>query len=141
MRVYTVHLPPPSSRPDTAPVAIREGFSLWALLFTGLWALYHRMWLIGIALLAGLAALVAGLEAAGIPELPEAVVVLAAVAWVGASAHDWRRWHLARKGWKEAAVIAAPDRDAALRRYLDLAALDGGLPPREPAPAGAAHPA
>ena len=50
MSVYTVHEPP--LRPsEAAPnperfVFVRDGFYFWAFLFSVLWMLWHRMWLI-----------------------------------------------------------------------------------------------
>lgn len=122
MRVYTIHLPPPYSGRDRDPEVIREGFSFWAFLLTFLWALFNRMFLIALALVLGLAALGVALGALQVNPLAEGVITLAAAIWIGCSANDWRRAHLARKGWKEAAVVAAPDANAALRRYADLAA-------------------
>lgn len=123
MRIYTVHLPPPVSGAGRETLVIREGFNFWAFLFGGVWALANRMWLAGIALLALQGALAAAIRYWALTDLGEAVVLIAVAVWIGASANDWRRRHLARKGWKEAAVIAAGDRDAALRRYLDLEAI------------------
>ena len=122
MRIYTVHLPPSFSAAAGEALVLREGFNWWAFLFGGLWALAGRMWLLALALLALHGAAV-GLELAGVNEEVAMVVTLAVSVWIGCSANDWRRAHLARKGWKSAGIIAAPDRDAALRRYLDLSAL------------------
>lgn len=142
MRIYTIHLPPPYTARDAEPVVIREGFNWWAFLFSALWAFVNRMWLVGVALVLVSVALGAGLDALSLGDTAAVVVTLAVDVWIGCAANDWRRAHLARKGWKEAAVIAAPDRDAALRRYLDLAAIGPArTPPAAPAvppPAGAA---
>lgn len=123
MRIYTIHLPPPYSARGHEPLAIREGFNWWALLFSGLWAFANRMWLAGIAMLLVPAAVAAGLDYAGAAEIFSTVVTLAVAVYIGAAANDWQRAHLARKGWKETRVIAAADRDSALRRYLDFAAI------------------
>ncbi len=133
MRIYTIHLPPPYTARAAEPVVIREGFSLWAFLFTGLWALFHRMWLIGVAVVVATVALALALAVFSVSDPAQLVVTLALDVWIGSVANDWRRFHLARKGWKEAAVIAAPDRDTALRRYLDLAAIE--RPPARLVPA------
>ena len=134
MRIYTVHLPPPFSKRAREVEMIREGFNWWAFLFSGLWMLAQGMWVVGVAVLVltGLAA--AGLEYFGVGDVASSILTLAIGVYVGCSANDWHRAHLARKGWKEAAVIAAPDRDGALRRYLDLAALEA-VPAAHPQPA------
>lgn len=130
MKVYTVHLPPPFTGRDRDAVLVREGFNWAAFLFTGLWALVNRMWLVGALLIAGMTALGLAFGLLALSETAQWVVTLAVGAWIGASANDWRRAHLAAKGWKEVAVIAAPDRDAAFRRYADLAALEARAAPR-----------
>jgi hypothetical protein len=127
MRIYTIHMPPPITGRGRDAVAIREGFNVWAFLFSGLWAFAHRMWLVGIAIIAVTAAIAGALDYVGMGEAAEAVITLAAGVVIGASANDWRRAHLARKGWREVAVIAATDADVALRRYLDFAAI-GAVP-------------
>ena len=49
MRVWTVHLPPPTDRAGRpsrrSPVLVQEGFSWGAFLFGPLWLLAHRLWL------------------------------------------------------------------------------------------------
>ena len=50
MSIYTVHEPPPKADEDAADptrfVFVRDGFSFWAFLLTGLWMLRHRLWLV-----------------------------------------------------------------------------------------------
>ena len=55
MPVYTVHEPPPRDSDDAADAAdrfvfVRDGFSFWAFLFAPLWMLWHRLWLVLLAL-------------------------------------------------------------------------------------------
>ena len=45
MQVYTVHIHPGDADPMENAILIREGFNFWAFLLSGLWALYHRLWL------------------------------------------------------------------------------------------------
>jgi hypothetical protein len=115
MRVYTVHLPPtaePAPAGEAGPLLVREGFSWGAFFFGPLWALAHRLWLVAVAWLV--------------------LVVLATLLspWVGlglqfllaSEARNLRRWTLARRGWREEGVVAAPDRARATQRLLDAAA-------------------
>ncbi len=123
MRIWTVHSPPaaipPASGdearfgPGPLPVLVREGFA-WPALFLGpFWLLWHREWL---ALLGWLVlALLAGLLPGGLA--PWAGLGLQFL--LAASAHDLRRWTLARHGWRLDGVVAARDEDAALVRLLD----------------------
>jgi hypothetical protein len=123
MRIYTIHLPPPTASSKSEAVVMCEGFNWWAFLFTGLWALGARMWLMGTALILVNCALVVSLDYVGAGNIVVGVVMVAVSVLIGAEANDWRRAYLARKGWRRAALIAAVDRDTALRRYLDLSAL------------------
>jgi hypothetical protein len=118
MRVYTVHVPPFSSRePD--PILIKEGFSWPALLFGPLWSLASRLWLVTVGLVVVLVALGAVLDALAVDDLVETVVSLAVAVLIGAHGNDWRRRALARRGYREAGVVAARSIDEALARYLD----------------------
>lgn len=107
MRAWTVHLPPDAAE----PVLLREGFSVWALLFGPLWLLWHRCWL------AALGALVLAVALAFLmPPLTLALAVL-----LGLHGQDLRRWTLARRGWRLAHVVMARDEEAALARLLSRA--------------------
>ncbi|MFM2129712.1 MAG: hypothetical protein RL477_1258 [Pseudomonadota bacterium] len=123
MRTYTVHLPPPFTAAAREPLVIAEGFNWWAFLFSGLWAFVNRLWLLGLAMIAATTAIAWGLDVLGLGEMAQGVVTLAVAVYIGFESNDWHRAHLARKGWKAAGVVAAADRDGALRRYLDFAAI------------------
>jgi hypothetical protein len=72
-------------------------------------------------------------DAIGVEDVVETVVSLAVAVLIGAHGNDWRRRGLARRGYREAGVVAARSLDEALARYLDS----------EPAPRGLrlrAHP-
>jgi hypothetical protein len=74
-----------------------------------------------VALLVVMLAIDAVAEFAGINPLLAAVIQLAVSLWIGFSGNDWRRRALERRGYVTGAVIAAPNADAALRRFVDLA--------------------
>jgi Protein of unknown function (DUF2628) len=109
VRIYTAH-----TRARRSPVLVREGFSVGALVFGPFWLLAYRGWIAGvIALCVEIAIAVLARGAVG-------TVLLLAVAWlIGLFGHDLRRWSLARQGYLEAHVVAAPDADTALARLLD----------------------
>lgn len=137
MRVYTVHVPPYSSR-DREPILIKEGFSWLAFLFGFLWALYHRLWLAAAGI--AIAYVVAGalMDAIGLDGLTQAIVTLAIAFVIGAHGNDWWRRKLARMGARDEGVVAARTIDEALRRYLDAeparatARARTGPPPQPP---------
>ncbi len=108
MTIWTAHL-----RPHAAPVLIREGFSLGALVFGFLWLLGRGAFI--PAALALAAQVLAGVLTRG----PSRVVLELGIAVIlGVSGRDLVRWHLGLRGYRPAHVLAAQDYDAALARLL-----------------------
>jgi hypothetical protein len=122
LRVYTVHLPPPSSD-DPTPVLVKEGFSWPGFFFGVIWALWHRLWIEAAALLALFIAAGVIFDVANLGEPVESLIMFAVALLVGFNGNDWRRESLRRRGYQEAGVVAGPDSDNALRRFLDLRAV------------------
>ena len=52
LKVYTVHLRQPARDAERDLVIVREGFSWGAFLVSVLWALWNRLWLVAIVLMA-----------------------------------------------------------------------------------------
>ena len=118
MRVYTTHRRSAGLFADPDLVLVKEGFCWPAFLFTGLWALSHRMWLTALGLFAAGAAIELLSAAVGVGSLVNAALSLGAMLFVGFAANDWRRSSLARRGYIEGPVVAAPDQDAAEWRLI-----------------------
>ena len=119
MRHYTVHLRRHGLDPDSDLVLVKEGFSWPAFLFSVLWALSQRLWLVaGLFFLVQVAmSLVLALWT---PDLVSAAAVSTGAALILAyAANDLRRWTLSRRGFVETGVVAADGRDGAERRFLD----------------------
>ncbi len=134
LRLYTVHLPPPSSG-DTVPVLIKEGFSWGAFLFNVIWTLWHRLWIESAALLALFLALGVISDYIALTDSVETAIMVAVAVLIGFSGNDWRRESYRRRGYRDADVVSGPDPENALRRFLDLRAVDN----HRPAPAPAAY--
>lgn len=122
MRIYSAHIDPLSPHPDAGAVLLRDGFN-WAAFFVAvLWSLWHRLWWVS-ALVLVIELAVAAIAAVLVDPLLAVVLRLAVAVYIGASANDWRRWTLRRRGWREAGIVVARDRDAAEHRFLtDLSA-------------------
>lgn len=123
MSVYTVHEPPLRAS-EAAPnperfVFVREGFYFSAFLFSVLWMLWHRMWLILLVYVAFVAGLEAALRYAGTPRPLLALVGLLIALLVGIEAATLRRFKLARSGWNNVAVISGDNLEDAERRFFD----------------------
>jgi len=124
MRLYTVHIRRTAREQDREAVLVREGFSWGAFLFTVLWALWHRLWLAAILLLLAALAIGVAVELAGLDSLTETVLMLALALYAGFAGNDWRRARLLRRGYEEAAAVAAADLVEAERRYFDRSGSD-----------------
>lgn len=93
-----------------------------------------RCWVVAALLLSVTIALAVVMQFLGLAELQRTLVWLGYMALIGWSANDWRRATLVRNGWQFDSVIAAPDRDRALLRWLDRQA---AVPSSRPLPAPA----
>ncbi len=126
LRIYTVHLPTSSLREvvrDAVPHLVKEGFS-WPAFFLGvIWALWHRLWIEAAALIALFLAAGVILDSLEPGESIQLAVMIAIAVLIGASGNNWRRESLRRRGFVDAGVVAGPDTENALCRYLDLRAL------------------
>lgn len=120
MAVYTAHrLVPIDGGAEKRTVFVKEAFAWPAFFFTGFWAFWQRMWLVGLLLLAVQVALDAGLAALGADMLVRGVVLLGYLLAVGFFANDWRRAWLKRRGFALVGVVSGDNQEAATRRYYD----------------------
>jgi hypothetical protein len=119
LRYYSV-LVKPGAPPETARF-VRDGFHFWAFVFTVLWALYQRLWFAALLIAAAIAAIALAEQALGWPIVAAVAAELVLGVLVGLEAGAWQRATLERRGWVEAAVIAASNRDAAEQRFAELA--------------------
>ncbi len=165
MSVYTVHEPPlraAEALPNPERFAfVRDGFSWWAFLVSALWMLWHRMWLVLVIYLAVVVGVEAALRHVGASGVVVAVVGLVISFLVGIEAGTLRRFTLARRGWKNVAVVSGDDVEEAERRFFDVWVSEAphqrgappsasgpsapptqsGPPPPAPAPRGPPEPA
>lgn len=128
MRVYSVHFRRQARGADL--VLVKEGFCWPAFFLSFLWALWHRMWLTVLWLVAVSAALGALTAVLRLDPVGEAAVSLGAALLVGFFANDIRRWSLDKRGYSHEGVVVGDNEDGALRRFLANAPLiTGGIRP------------
>jgi hypothetical protein len=120
VKLYSVHDRPGSPAPDRDVVLVKEGFCWPAFFLTVLWPLWHRLWRTFIVVLLLGAGLEAALVVVGADGVTAAAAGLAYSIAIGYGAGDWRRSGLLRQGYRPLGVVAAANRDAALRRFYDL---------------------
>ncbi len=119
MRFYSVHLRRHGLDPDRDIVLVKEGFSWPALLFSFLWALWHRLWLAAAAIFLAVTTLNAAVYWLRPDALSQAALSLGLGVIVGYLGNDFRRRKLTKLGFAFAGAVSGDDPDQALRRYLD----------------------
>ena len=118
MRIYAAYLDPASLEEDRAAILVKEGMCWPAFFFSFLWAVWHRMWWIALALLAA-AGIPAVLTALGANGAAGVIFAVAVAAFVGGAANDWRARALERRGRRLVAVVAGRNREDAARRLFE----------------------
>ncbi len=119
MKVYSVHLNPREDNPYEQAKFIPEGFNLYAFIFTGFWALYHRNWWMAALFFtlhfgSGFYGASVGLSAPSIVFLEFGFRVM-----IGLSANDLWRALLERKDWATSDVVVAYSELEATHRYYE----------------------
>lgn len=120
MRLFTVHFRGSEDAPDGDLEVVREGFRFWAFLFTVLWALWNRLWLVALGLFAVQSLASALAQFAGAGTAVDAAITLGVAVLFGLLAADLKRWTLARRGYAMVSVVGADDDMGAELRFLDL---------------------
>ena len=116
MAIYSVH-----SRlgaPAEDAVFVKEGFAWAAFVFTLLWALWHRMWVVAAVAFSATAAIAAAASWLALGDLTVNLASLAVSLILGFEGNDLRRWSLARRGYREIAMAAGRDLDEAELRFF-----------------------
>lgn len=125
LQIYTVHTNPSQSPRDAVPVFLREGFNWYAFLFTFVWALYHRLWLVA-SLIFGFNIAVGFLQSSGLISQESAYIILiASQVIMGFEGNDWVRSKLTRRGYITAGIISGDSLLRAQQRFFDQLAHAG----------------
>ncbi|MCU0885300.1 MAG: DUF2628 domain-containing protein [Beijerinckiaceae bacterium] len=138
MAFYTVLMPPATAGETQTDqfektVFLKDGFVVFAFLFTGLWLLSKRLWLaFGIFLLLWLA-LAFGGRAIGLHPLGLALAQALIGLFLGLEGHALLERKLIRKGWQPAGVVEGKDIGSVERRFFETMPM--AARPGLPAPA------
>ena len=123
MRFYTIHAPRrPWASTETSVEearAVKDGFSWPAFVFSFVWALWHRLWLVAAAIFAAEFAVGMLVGLIGFGGLVNGVVSLGIALVVGWLANDLRRDHLERQGLTDLGVVIAASGEDAIERYFN----------------------
>jgi hypothetical protein len=131
MAVFTVHLPPGEARLDRA-VLVPDRFAWAAAAFSGLWFLYHRLWLGFLAVALVSLALWLLTTWAGFSSGASMLAQMVFALIIGLEANSVRRWKFSRRGWRMVDVVTGRDAEDAERRFLDRATAGTAAAPAPP---------
>jgi len=123
MTTYSIYAKPEDKGAAEA-IFLPDGFSWMAFVFTWVWALWNRMWIV-----AGLALSVM-LIATTLPSLPQYLLSLGVSLLMGMHANDLRGWSLTRRKYAEIGLSnGASLEEAELRFYAGGADAPAPAPP------------
>ncbi len=112
-KIYSVYVKKDSKNPLDTAVFVKQGFSLWAFLFTSVWALFNRLWFAFVLLLifSAMFAINEGIE------FTMASFMLNI--WFGFEANNFKARRLERTGYIIYDVVTGIDKLAAQARFYD----------------------
>jgi Protein of unknown function (DUF2628) len=115
MAIYTVH-----NRlvGKDDPMFVKDGFSWPGFVFTFIWLLYKRMWV--VASVAAAAMFVASFlsSASANPGLMQSLFSLVMSMILGFEGNELQRWSLTRRGYRETALLQGDDPEEAELKYF-----------------------
>lgn len=138
MSTYVVMAPPEyqdlagDPRESDRLLFVPDGFSVLAFVFSLIWMLFYRMWMVllgylALTLIIELLALALGGQATGIVALTISLLF-------GFEAQALRRWSLERKGWRVVGLVDGANPAEAELRFLNKEAVRIAPEPSEPEP-------
>jgi hypothetical protein len=104
--------------PADRAVFVKEGFSGAAFVFSVVWALWNRMWIVAATLLAVLAAIAILANSFNLGEVIPAVVNFAISLLFGFEAKNLKCWSLQRAGYTESGIVQGQSRDETEFEYF-----------------------
>jgi len=131
LKIYTVHHRQEAAGSLTGlgedAILVKEGFSWPAFFVPALWLIYKRMWIVLAFYLAATGGLTVLAESVVVPESALFVGSLALNLILGLEGNDLYRWTLARRRYREQAVVLGSNLVTAEQRYFEtVAAAIGG---------------
>ncbi len=107
----------PEKDPDRT-IFVKEGFSSAALVFTVLWALWHRMWVVSAILIAVFGLIYVLVRLLGLNEINAALLELAVSLSFGFEARNLWAYSLRRSGYRAAALVMAANLEEAELKFV-----------------------
>lgn len=120
MNIYSVYTD--SSKKESNPILIKQGFSFIAGVFNFAWALYYRMWFVAF-LTMGASFLISALSISNIAYS----INIAILFLFGFFASEMREHHAKRKGLELSDIVLAHNEEEAEVRYYMRTNNKGGI--------------
>jgi hypothetical protein len=127
MAIYTV-LDKPNRDPAKA-IFVPEGFAFAAFVFTALWALWHRMWVVTAMLFAFWVAMSVAVSFGGLDPVLAAVIELGVALVFGFEARRLQVMSLLRSGYAETGTVSGSTLAAAELTYFAEGVAERGRGP------------
>lgn len=118
-KLYSVHINPEAKRPYETAVFIPEGFNFLAFIFTELWALYHRLWLLAFIITMLFVIIYVLGQDYGFQIMSTFVLQLGIRLMIGFQGHDVLRDYYEKKGYMFVDMVAAHSLLEAELRFYD----------------------
>jgi hypothetical protein len=118
MQIYTVHINKDNPEPLENAIFVKEGFSIYAAIFQGFWALYHKMWLCAAALIVVNMCFIALEKYAIISSDMSTILQLGVLVFIGFEANDWYRLSLRNRGYELFEIVSGKNLDEAQYRFF-----------------------
>ena len=114
MTTYSIFAKPEDRNAQDA-IFVSDGFSWGGFVFTGLWALWNRMWIAGTIVIS------ISVLGSTLPTALQFLLSLAVSILMGLQGNDLLRWSLTRRGYSEIALSSGNSlEEAELRFYGDV---------------------
>ena len=105
-------------------ILVKEGFCWPAFLFSLIWALWHRLWIVTLGLVATNLLISVLASQIGTNEAVIIVVSFSIALLLGFMGNDFRRSKLEKHGFTERGLVMGHTAEAAMRRYLEAQTRD-----------------
>lgn len=116
-RIYTVYLKPTDRKVAETAEFVEDGFSFPAFLFSWVWALYQRLWLVAIAQIAFLILLPKLVQMGALTAAASVAAQIAVQLLFGLEAANLRHRSLLKRGYVLSDVVAEDSLLHARQRY------------------------
>jgi hypothetical protein len=120
LHIYTVHIKPERKAGQASDIRfVEEGFSWMAFVFSTLWALYNRLWLMAGLIIALNVLMMMVAETIRLDVISLSILQLGFQVWIGFHGNDFLRSALRKRGYVTYALVSGENTMRAEQRFFD----------------------